>query len=42
MTTDEIGALEPNARRLLEPFRDCFKKAPVFDYFVVHSYPLKR
>jgi SRSO17 transposase len=37
MTTDEIRALEPNARRRLEPFRDCFKKAPVFDYLVSYS-----
>ena len=37
MTTDEIGALEPNARRRLEQFRDCFKKSPVFDYFVYYS-----
>jgi len=37
MTTDEIGALEPNARRRLEHFRDCFKKSPVFDYFVYYS-----
>ncbi len=37
MTTDEIRALEPNARRRLEPFRDCFKKAPVFNYLVLYS-----
>jgi SRSO17 transposase len=37
MTTDEIRALEPNARRRLEEFRDCFKKAPVFDYLVSYS-----
>ena len=37
MTTDEIGALEPKARRRLEQFRDCFKKSPVFDYFVSYS-----
>ena len=37
MTTDEIGALEPNARRRLGQFRDCFKKSPVFDYFVYYS-----
>jgi SRSO17 transposase len=37
MTTDEIRALEPNARRRLEGFRDCFKKAPVFDYLISYS-----
>ena len=37
MTTDEIGALEPHARRRLEQFGDCFKKSPVFDYFVYDS-----
>ena len=37
MTTDEIRALEPNARRRLEEFRDCFKKEPVFDYLVSYS-----
>ena len=37
MTTDEIGALEPNARRRLQQFADCFKKAPVFNYFVNYS-----
>ena len=37
MTTDEIRALEPNARRRLQRFADCFKKAPVFDYFVNYS-----
>lgn len=37
MTTDEIRALEPSARRRLEQFRDCFKKAPVFDYLVFYS-----
>jgi SRSO17 transposase len=37
MTTDEIRALEPNARRRLEPFRDCFRKTPVFDYLVSYS-----
>lgn len=37
MTTDEIRALAPNARRRLEEFRDCFKKAPVFDYLVSYS-----
>ena len=37
MTTDEIRALEPSARRRLEQFRDCFKKAPVFDYLVSYS-----
>ena len=37
MTTDEIGALEPNARRRLEQFRDCFKKSPVFDYLVCYA-----
>ena len=37
MTTDEIRALEPNARRRLEQFRDCFKKSPVFDYLVSDS-----
>ena len=33
MTTDEIRALEPNARKRLQRFADCFKRAPVFDYF---------
>ena len=37
MTTDEIRALEPSARRRLEQFRDCFKKAPVFGYLVSYS-----
>lgn len=37
MTTDEIRALEPNVRRKLEHFADCFAKAPVFDYFVNYS-----
>ena len=37
MTTDEIRALEPSARRRLERFRDCFKKTPVFDYLVSYS-----
>ena len=37
MTTDEIRALEPGARRRLEQFRDCFKRAPVFDYLVSYS-----
>ena len=37
MTTDEIRALEPGARRRLEQFRDCFKKSPVFDHFVYYS-----
>ncbi len=37
MTTDEIRALEPSARRRLEQFRDCFKKTPVFDYLVSYS-----
>lgn len=37
MTTDEIRALEPGARRRLEQFRDCFKKTPVFDYLVSYS-----
>jgi SRSO17 transposase len=37
MTTDEIRALEPHARRRLEQFRDCFKKSPVFDYLVSYS-----
>jgi len=37
MTTDEVRALEPAARRRLEQFRDCFKKAPVFDYLVSYS-----
>ena len=37
MTTDEIEALEPGARRRLERFRDCFKKSPVFEYFVYYS-----
>ena len=38
MTTDEIRALEPNSRRRLEQFRDCFKKSPVFDYFVCYAH----
>src|SRR4030042_1988126 len=37
MTTDEIRALEPGARRRLEQCRDCFKRAPVFDYLVSYS-----
>ncbi len=37
MTTEEIRALEPSARRRLEQFRDCFKKAPVFEYLVSYS-----
>ena len=37
MTTDEIRALEPRTRRRLEAFRDCFKKAPVFDYLVAYT-----
>ena len=37
MTTDEIRALEPNARRRLQQFVDCFAKAPVFEYFVNYS-----
>jgi len=37
MTTDEIRALEPNARRRLQQFVDCFAKAPVFEYFVKYS-----
>ena len=37
MTTDEIRALEPNARRRLKQFADCFKRAQVFDYFVNYS-----
>ncbi|NQU26132.1 MAG: IS701 family transposase, partial [Candidatus Nealsonbacteria bacterium] len=37
MTTDEIRALEPAARRRLEQFRDCFKKAPVFEHLVSYS-----
>lgn len=37
MTTDEIRALEPGARRRLGQFRDCFKKTPVFDYLVSYS-----
>ena len=37
MTTDEIRALEPNARRRLQGFADCFAKAPVFEYFVNYS-----
>jgi len=37
MTTDEIRALEPNARLRLEQFRDCFKKSPVFEYLVYYS-----
>jgi SRSO17 transposase len=37
MTPDEIRALEPSARRRLEPFQDCFKKTPVFEYLVSYS-----
>lgn len=37
MTTHDIRALEPSARRRLDQFRDCFKKAPVFDYLVSYS-----
>ena len=37
MTTDEIRALEPDARRRLQQFADCFKRAKVFDYFVNYS-----
>jgi SRSO17 transposase len=37
MTTDQIRALEPNARRRLEAFRDCFAKAPVFNHFLMSS-----
>lgn len=37
MTTDEIRALEPGARRRLERFQDCFKKSPVFEHFVCYS-----
>ncbi len=37
MTTDEIRALEPNARKRLQRFADCFKRASVFDYFVNYS-----
>jgi len=37
MTTDEIRALEPSARRRLQEFEDCFKRTQVFDYFVKYS-----
>jgi SRSO17 transposase len=37
MTTDEIRALEPGARRRLEQFRSCFRKSPVFEYLVSYS-----
>jgi len=37
MTTDEIRALEPSARRRLQGFEDCFKRAQVFGYFVKYS-----
>ena len=37
MTTDQIRALEPNARHRLEAFRDCFAKAPVFSHFLMYS-----
>ncbi len=37
MTTDDLRALEPNARRRLQRFADCFERPPVFDYFVDYS-----
>lgn len=37
MTTGEIRALEPNARQRLGQFRDCFRKTPVFNYFLYYS-----
>jgi SRSO17 transposase len=40
MTTDEIRALEPNARRRLHRFADCFAKGSSFDYFVSYSLAL--
>ena len=40
MTTDEIRALEPNARRRLQRFADCFAKGSSFDYFVSYSLAL--
>jgi SRSO17 transposase len=40
MTTDEIRALEPNARRRLQRFADCFAKNSSFEYFVSYSLAL--
>jgi len=37
MTTDEIRALEPAARRRLEQFRDCFKRSQVFEYLISYT-----
>jgi SRSO17 transposase len=40
MTTDEIRALEPNARRRLQRFADCFAKRSSFEYFMSYSLAL--
>lgn len=40
MTTDEIRALEPNARRRLQRFADCFAKKSSFEYFMSYSLAL--
>lgn len=40
MTTDEIRALEPNARRRLQRFVDCFAKSSSFEYFMSYSLAL--
>jgi SRSO17 transposase len=40
MTTDEIRALEPNARRRLQRFADCFAKSSSFEYFMSYSLAL--
>ncbi len=40
MTTDEIRALEPNARRRLQGFADCFAQESSFGYFVGYSLAL--
>jgi len=40
MTTDEIRALEPNARCRLRRFADCFAKSSSFEYFMSYSLAL--
>jgi SRSO17 transposase len=40
MTPEEIRALEPNARRKLQRFADCFASASGFGYFVSYSLAL--
>ncbi len=40
MTTDEIRALEPDARRRLQRFADCFAKSSTFEYFMSYSLAL--